>query len=133
MKPHRFHASLLTLFFFLFFSCEKTPLSQEEKTSTQNRNDSDQIPVLAPPEIEPEPDLSKDTQKETSPEPKKVELESLRVVVPEKESQPEEPRFSNELLAVVKNWTKIPKSVFPARPVLASTSVELIANLPVVR
>ena len=130
MKPHRFHASILTLFFFLLFSCEKNPLIQEEKIHTTESKDSDHITVLAPPEIEPEPE-PKETEvikNELPLEPKKANSDSLRVVISEKESQPEEPQFSNELLAVVKNWTKIPKSVFPARPVLASTSVHLIAK-----
>jgi hypothetical protein len=129
VKPHRFHASILTLSFFLFFACEKIPLSQEEKSSPTDQ-DSKKVTYLAPPEIESETDLSESeyTKKESPLEPKKAKGEPLPVVVPEMDSQPEEPQFSSELLAVVKNWTKIPKSVFPARPVLASTSVELIAK-----
>ena len=129
MKPHRFHASILTLSFFLFFACEKIPLSQEEKSSPTDQ-DLKQVTDLAPPEIESKTDLSESeyTKKESPLEPKKAKGEPLPVVIHEMDSQPEEPQFSSELLAVVKNWTKIPKSVFPARPILASTSVELIAK-----
>ena len=45
-----------------------------------------------------------------------------------KPARPEPVKFSDELLAVVKNWTKVPKSVFPAKPVLANIDINLVAK-----
>ena len=43
-------------------------------------------------------------------------------------SQPIQPEFSKELLAAVKNWQSIPKSVFPLSSVTIKQTVEFIAK-----
>ena len=51
----------------------------------------------------------------------------MESIQPEKPAPPvpEPPKFSKELLAAVQNWTRIPKSVFPAKPVIANIPVDL--------
>jgi hypothetical protein len=130
VKLLRFHISVPTLVLFFLFSCEKNPLSQKENFSPTDYNDTDQATPLSHNEIypTPEPDAPKVILQNPPVELKKTKPEPLPVVVPEEKSRPQEPIFSEELLAVVKDWTKIPKSVFPARPVLASIPVDLIAK-----
>ena len=70
--------------------------------------------------LPPEPIQKELPRDETKP----TEVESIQ---PEKPAPPapEPPKFSNELLAAVQNWTRIPKSVFPAKPVIANIPVDL--------
>ena len=103
MKPHRFHASILTLSFFLFFACEKIPLSQEEKSSPTDQ-DSKKVTYLAPPEIESETDLSEsEYTKRNHPLGEKAKREPSPVAVPEMDSQPEDPSSRANCL----QWSKI--------------------------
>jgi hypothetical protein len=107
----------------LFSSCEKIPLATEilEKVSEQNKS-VDPVPPASAPlvTLAPAP-IQKDLPKE---ETKPTEVESIQPKKPAPPA-PETPKFSKELLAAVQNWTRIPKSVFPAKPVIASIPVDL--------
>ena len=107
----------------LFSSCEKIPLTSEilEKVSEQNKSVDQAPPPSTPLATQPPAPIQKKLPKK---ETKLTEVESIQ---PEKPVQPapEPPKFSNELLAAVQNWTRIPKSVFPAKPVIANTPVDL--------
>lgn len=107
----------------LFSSCEKIPSATEilEKVSEQNKSMDQASPPSAPLATLPPAPIEKELPKE---ETKPTEVESIQ---PEKPATPapEPPKFSNELLAAVQNWTRIPKSVFPAKPVIANIPVDL--------
>jgi hypothetical protein len=107
----------------LFSSCEKIPSATEilVKVSEQNKSsDQDSPPSIPLTTLPPEPIQKEFPQNET----KLTEVESIQ---PEKPAPPapEPPKFSNELLSAVQNWTRIPKSVFPAKPVIANIPVDL--------
>jgi hypothetical protein len=107
----------------LFSSCEKIPLATEilEKVSEQNKSVDQAPPVSAPLVTLPPAPTQKDMPKE---ETKPTGVENIQRQKPASPA-PEPPKFSKELLAAVQNWTLIPKSVFPAKPVIASIPVDL--------
>ena len=43
-------------------------------------------------------------------------------------SKPEPAKFSDELLAAVKNWSKVPKCLSCTKPVLANIDINLVAK-----
>lgn len=116
-----------TIFFLasalLFSSCEKIPLANEllEKVLEENQSLEQETPP--PPSLTslPQEPIQSDKLKEQN------KLSEVEIVQPEEivEPTPEPPEFSDELLAAVQNWTRIPKSVFPAKPVIANIAVEL--------
>jgi hypothetical protein len=120
IKNHRLSILACVL---LFSSCEKIPSATEilEKVSEQNKS-VDQYPPPSTPltTLPPEP-IQKELPREKT---KPTEVERIQ---PEKPAPPapEPPKFSKELLAAVQNWTRIPNSVFPAKPVIANTPVDL--------
>ena len=116
---------LVTVIFFQ--SCEKftLPTDVEKVVNDQNKTlpaDGINVPIS----IKTEPIKV----------PNRVEQKTVPVViqqpVPQEEVAPtiirEEPKFSEELLKAVQNWTRVPKSVFPARPVLSKVSINLEAT-----
>ena len=116
-----------TIFFLasmLFFSsCEKIPTATEllEKVVEQNQSLEQEIP--------PTPSLTSLPSEPIQDDNPEVhnKLSDVEIVRPKQiiEPTPEPPKFSDELLAAVQNWTRIPKSVFPAKPVIANIPVEL--------
>ena len=116
-----------TIFFLasmLFFSsCEKIPTATEflEKVVEQNQSLEQEIP--------PTPSLTSLPSEPIQGDKPEVQnkLSDVEIVRPKQivEPTPEPPKFSDELLAAVQNWTRIPKSVFPAKPVIANIPVEL--------
>jgi hypothetical protein len=120
IKNHRLSILACVL---LFSSCEKIPSATEilEKVSEQNKSvDQSSPPSIPLTTLTPEP-IQKELPREKT---KPTEVESIQ---PEKPAPPapEPPKFSNELLSAVQNWTRIPKSVFPAKPVIANIPVDL--------
>ena len=116
-----------TIFFlasvWLFSSCEKIPTATEflEKVVEQNQSLEQ--------EITPTPSLTSLPSEPIQGDKPEVQnkLSDVEIVRPKQivEPTPEPPKFSDELLAAVQNWTRIPKSVFPAKPVIANIPVEL--------
>lgn len=116
-----------TIFFLasmlLFSSCEKIPTATEflEKVVEQNQSLEQEIP--------PTPSLTSLPSEPIQGDKPEVQnkLSDVEIVRPKQivEPTPEPPKFSDELLAAVQNWTRIPKSVFPAKPVIANIPVEL--------
>ena len=113
--------------FLLFSSCEKIPLPSELEDSQIDQNISspveevviDSKQAIAKPAIS---DPVKPDKKITPPpEPPPPPL------MPPP-AEPQEPVFSEDLLAAVKNWTRIPKSVFPASPILSTETINLVAK-----
>ena len=107
----------------LFSSCEKIPSATEilEKVSEQNKS-VDQAPTPSTPMATlPQVPIQKELPRE---ETKPTKVESIQPKKPAPPA-PEPPKFSSELLAVVQNWTRIPKSVFPAKPVIANIPIDL--------
>jgi hypothetical protein len=120
IKNHRL--SILTCVL-LFSSCEKIPSATEilVKVSEQNKSVDPASPPSTPLTTLPPVPIQKELPRE---ETKTTVVESIP---PEKPAPPapEAPNFSKELLAAVQNWTRIPKSVFPAKPVIANIPVDL--------
>ena len=120
IKNHRLSILACAL---LFSSCEKIPSATDilEKVSEQNKS-VDQAPPPSIPltTLPPEP-IQKELPKEETPPTKVVSIQLEKPAPP----VPEPPKFSKELLAAVQNWTRIPKSVFPAKPVIANIPVDL--------
>lgn len=116
-----------TIFFLasmlLFSSCEKIPTATEflEKVVEQNQSLEQEIP--------PTPSITSLPSEPIQNDKPEVQnkLSDVEIVRPKQivEPTPEPPKFSDELLAAVQNWTRIPKSVFPAKPVIANIPVEL--------
>jgi hypothetical protein len=107
----------------LFSSCEKIPSATEilENISEQNKSMDQASPPSTPLTTLPPEPIQKELPREKS---KPTEMERIQ---PEKPAPPapEPPKFSKELLAAVQNWTRIPKSVFPAKPVIANIPIDL--------
>ncbi len=70
--------------------------------------------------LPPEP-IQKELPREKT---KPTEVERIQSEKPAPPA-PEPLKFSKELLAAVQNWTRIPKSVFPAKPVITNIPVDL--------
>lgn len=114
---------LVTLF---FSSCEKisSPNEVENYFHEQNKSDETPEPVsIKVPDSEPIKNEEDPLPATPSPEIKKPSKVSEQTA-----TLPEDPQFSEDLLDAVKNWTKVPKSVFPAKPILSSVPVNLVAK-----
>ena len=113
LRPQIILASLL------LSACDKLPIPSEIKDSVLEQNVSKvtepYIPETAP--AAPVELAQKIPEEKVT---KKPELSQVREPLP---PIAEEPAFSKELLAVVQNWEKVPKSVFPAKPVIISVPV----------
>ena len=104
--------SFLCLAFFLFASCEK---SDQDNTSDKNKTGGEQTKAVKPPP-KPKP-LPKPPPKPT-PKPVPVPVPTPDPTPdPKPEPKPQQPGFSRELLAAVKNWTNVSPHVFPLKSV----------------
>ncbi len=115
---------LLTLLFVA--SCEKIPLATEVLEKVTDTNQSTTAPQEELPPVSAVPPVPQ-IPKITKPE-KDLPQEVVPPVQEVEALTPEPPKFTEELLAAVQNWTRIPKSVFPAKPVTSTIAVNLVAK-----
>jgi hypothetical protein len=113
----------------MFASCENITLPEGIQISPKDKNQTAhhlQNPLPDQPKAE-----HKKTPQLDQPEIEKVYKLPLKqkpiVKIPEA-TKPEQPPFSQDLLNAVKNWARIPKSVFPAKPVTCNLPVSLLAK-----
>ena len=105
--------SFLCLTFFLFASCEK---SDQGNTPDKNKTGGEQTKVVKPPKPKPQPKPTPPP----APPPKPLPLPVPKpdpTPDPKPAQKPQQPGFSRELLAAVKNWTKVSPHVFPLKSV----------------
>lgn len=104
----------------LLSACDKLPIPSEIKDTVLEQN----VSKAAEPDITETTPAAPVELAQKIPEEKATKKPELSHQV--REPLPpiaEEPAFSKELLAVVQNWEKVPKSVFPAKPVIISVPV----------
>ena len=126
MKFIFFHSSPLILLSFSFIACDQLPVPPEVMNVVSDQNNSGEKKQTLTLEATPDPKFVKKPKPKILPPPPKPP--SLPEVPDPEISLPVEPEFSDDLLAAVKNWTKIPRSVFPARPILSSVPINLVAK-----
>lgn len=113
----------------MFSSCENITLPEGIQISSKDKNQT------AHHLKNPLPDQPKAEHKET-PQLGEPEIEKAYKLPPKQKPivkipeapKPEQPPFSQDLLNAVKNWARIPKSVFPAKPVTCNLPVSLLAK-----
>ncbi|MEK9772530.1 MAG: hypothetical protein VW576_03090 [Opitutae bacterium] len=122
LRPHIILVSLL------LSSCDQMPTPSEIKEHLLEQNKSTEIkPDFSVTPEKPAAPVPVEIVKQVKEEPVSNQLESTsEKATVQTKSSPEEPAFSKELLAAVQNWTKVPKSVFPAEPVITSIPVNLV-------
>ena len=113
----------------MFSSCENTSLPEGIQIPAEDKNRTvDHLQNLLPDQPKAE---HKEKPKLVQPEQEQVYKlplnEKTTVKIPET-TIPEQPPFSEDLLNAVKNWARIPKSVFPAKPVTCNLPVSLLAK-----
>lgn len=121
--------SFLLLLLINFSSCEKIPFAPDLKDLAIDKNatiEKSGIDTLD------EPKESKTVQIVKPAPPPQEPANPVQVPIPQSppkfvETKPEAPQFSKELLAAVKNWTKVPKSQFYGT-VICSSPVTLVAK-----
>ena len=109
----------------MFSSCENITLPEGIQIPAKDENQTAHHPL----------DQTKPEHKET-PELVQPEVEQVyKIPLTEEpvakiamDTKPEQPSFSKDLLNAVKNWTRIPKSVFPAKPVICQLPISLLAK-----
>ena len=120
---NRFYLLILPSLFFL--SCEKKPVSSQDiSVPDQNLSNEDTSPVDKALALKTVKDNN--SLKDSS---SKIDKDSVKE--PVKSVQPDKippNKFSDELLKAVNNWNKVPKSAFPAKPVLSTIPVSLSAK-----
>ena len=121
-------STCLVLSLSFFSACDQSPLSYDLIEKTLDQNQSKEVVVSQPTPAKPKNTLSKPTPKPIPQPTREKVAPPPQVKVEPKVSAPEEPTFSQELLTAVGNWSRIPKSVFPAKPVRSSANVELLAK-----
>lgn len=121
--------SFLLLLLINFSSCEKIPFIPDLKNQTVDKNETIVTSLIdnldVPKDVEP-------IQNVKPAPPPQQSVDPVHVPPPEPlptsiETKPEVPQFSEELLAAVRNWTKVPKSQFYGT-VICSSPVTLIAK-----
>jgi len=115
----RLFQSLLILCFLLFQSCEVL----DDKPEALEDNKSAEVKPEKPIEITK---VTPPKKEETEPEPKKPVV-VVQKPTPDKKPKPAKPEkagFTAELLAAVKNWNAIPRSVFPLRAVTIQKDIK---------
>ena len=107
--------------FILFQSCD---LANQEVELEENNQSKAEDPIENKYEELAQPEPTKKIAPPPVPPQKKVEP---KVIEPEKSpaSKPEKAAFTPELLAAVKNWTLIPRSVFPRPAVTIKEDVKM--------
>ena len=103
--------SFLCLSVFLFASCEK----ENQEAPSENNNSKPAKTVVVEP-IKPKPQPKPQPKPTPKPVPIPVPLPDP-TPDPKPEPKPQQPGFSRELLAAVKNWTKVSPHVFPLKSV----------------
>lgn len=120
-----FKTLLLSIILFLQ-SCEL--LDQNSETDDSNQSNAEESNIkekLA--DTKPVKPIKKKLPEPPRVEPI-VEKKKTKVVVKDKKpSQPEKAAFTPQLLAAVKNWNAIPKSVFPLSAVTINKDLKFIA------
>jgi hypothetical protein len=118
----RLFKALTFSLFLLFQSCDLADQKVEPEESNQSKTDG---PVENKSEeiAKPEPTKMRDPQ----PTPPKTQKVDPEIIEPEKPpaSKPEKAAFTPDLLAAVKNWTVIPRSVFPRPAVTIKEDVKM--------
>ena len=118
----------LVLFTAIFFqSCEKFTLPADFEKAVPDQNKTLTIDEVGT----PIPASTKPIKVANTVEQEKEPVVIQQPVLQEEKTPtiiPEKPKYSDELLKAVQNWTRIPKSVFPARPVLSKVSINLEAT-----
>ena len=121
--------SCILLLFSILSSCENITLPEGIQIPAKDENQSTHRLQ------NPTPDQQKPEHKETpeldQPEVErvyKIPLKQKPIAKIAENTKPEQPSFSRDLLNAVKNWTRIPKSVFPAKPVTCQLPVSLSAK-----
>ncbi len=113
--------TLLSIMCFLFFqSCEMMENNTEDVENNQSTELQPEVPEETS-QVEPaEPEKEKPTP------PKPVKIKPPAPPPPKKSitTKPEKAGFTPELLAAVKNWNEIPRSVFPLRAVTIKKDVK---------
>jgi hypothetical protein len=118
----RFIKLLPLTFFLILQSCDQ---ANQEVESEENNQSKDEGPVKTKNEELVQPKPTKKLAPPPAPvKPKKVEP---KITEPKKPpvSKPEKAPFSPELLAAVKNWSAIPRSVFPRPAVTIKKDVKM--------
>ena len=113
----------------MFSSCEKItlpegiqiPAKDENQTAHHLQNSLPDQPKL---ERKEAPQLEKPEVEQVY----KIPLKDKPTASIPENPKPEQPSFSKDLLIAVKNWTRIPKSVFPAKPVTCQLPISLLAK-----
>ena len=120
---NRFYLLILPSLFFL--SCEKKPISSQGiSVPDQNLSNEDTSPVDKVLDLK----TVKDNNSQKDPS-SKVKQDLVKEPVEPVQSDKIAPnKFSDELLKAVNNWNKVPKSAFPAKPVLSTIPVNLSAK-----
>lgn len=107
----RISNSLLCLSIFLFASCEK---ENQGTPAEDNMSSTDNAVVVPPPTPKPTPK----PPSEPTPEPAPLPVPKPNPTPdPKPEPKPQQPGFSRELLAAVKNWSNVSPHVFPLKSV----------------
>ena len=109
----------------MFSSCENITLPEGIQIPTKDENQTAHH-LLDQPKFE-----HKETPELDQPEVEqvyKIPLTEEPVAKIAEDTKPEQPSFSKDLLNAVKNWTRIPKSVFPAKPVTCQLPISLLAK-----
>ena len=113
----------------MFSSCEnitlpegiQIPAKDENQTAHHLQNSVPEQPKL---ERKETPQLEKTDVEQAY----KIPLKDKPTASIPENPMPEQPSFSKDLLIAVKNWTRIPKSVFPAKPVTCQLPTSLLAK-----
>ena len=105
-----------------FNSCEEIPKFKQVQHLNVDENDTTPPPL----DFVDQTRLSKSKTK--LQEEIKAPLEQPVPLLTPQASEPKQPSFSKELLTAVKNWSHIPKSAFPTKPVTCHLAVLLEAK-----
>jgi len=111
----------------IFSSCERIPQIKQVQILDEDKNDTtleNTTPLHQ--EVVDQSKLLKD--RKNLQEEAEVPLNKPVLPPSPKSTEPKQPAFSKELLTAVKNWSHIPKSVFPAKPVTCNLAVMLEAK-----
>ena len=108
--------------------CEKLEVTQKLKDLASEKNETKPETVDQTEYSTPPPPIELTQEPPPAPEVTPLAPVSSEIPQPILPSKPEPAKFSDELLAAVKNWSKVPKSVFPAKPVLANIDINLVAK-----
>jgi hypothetical protein len=110
---------------FAFNSCEEIPKFKQVQHLNVDENDTT---LNSPPPIDFVDQNRLLTSKKELQKEIKTPREQSVILSTTQPTKPKQPSFSKELLTAVKNWSRIPKSVFPTKPVTCNLTVLLEAK-----